>query len=35
LLLAQANTALRDLFNDLEALLLGMGDDVTKTERKY
>ena len=35
MLLARANTALRDLFNDLEALLLGMGDDVTKTERKY
>ena len=34
-LLAQANQALRDLFNDLEALLLGMGDDVTKTERKF
>jgi predicted transport protein len=34
-LLAQANPALHDLFNDLEALLLGMGDDVTKTERKF
>lgn len=34
-LLAQAQPALRDLFTDLDALLLGMGDDVTKTERKF
>lgn len=34
-LLAQAQPALDNLFKDLEALLLGMGDDVTKTERKF
>lgn len=34
-LLAQAQPALHDLLKDLEALLLGMGDDVTKTERKF
>ena len=34
-LLSQANPALQNLFNDLEALLLGMGDDVTKTQRKF
>lgn len=34
-LLAQAQPALHDLFKDLDALLLGMGDDVTKTERKF
>jgi predicted transport protein len=34
-LLTQANPALQDLFNDLEAVLLGMGDDVTKTQRKF
>ena len=34
-LLAQAQQALIDLFKDLEALLLAMGDDVTKTERKF
>jgi predicted transport protein len=34
-LLTQAQPKLHDLFKDLEALLLGMGDDVTKTERKF
>lgn len=34
-LLAQANPTLQNLYNDLEAMLLGMGDDVTKTQRKF
>jgi predicted transport protein len=34
-LLNQAQPELQDLFKDLEALLVGMGDDVTTTERKF
>ena len=34
-MLSQANPNLNNLFNDLEALLLGMGDDLTKTQRKF
>lgn len=34
-LLAQSNTGLQDLFKDLDALLMAMGDDVAKTERKF
>jgi predicted transport protein len=34
-LLSQANPALKNLFNDLEATLLSMGDDVTSTQRKF
>ncbi|OBG24199.1 DUF5655 domain-containing protein [Mycobacterium sp. 852002-51057_SCH5723018] len=34
-LLAEGQPAFLDLFRDLDALLVGMGDDVTKTERKF
>jgi predicted transport protein len=34
-LLREAQPPFLDLFQDLDALLAGMGDDVTKTERKF
>jgi predicted transport protein len=34
-LLAQAQPSLSNLFQDLDTMLIGMGDDVTKTERKF
>ncbi|OBH86162.1 DUF5655 domain-containing protein [Mycobacterium sp. E2989] len=34
-LLAQAQPSLSNLFQDLDTMLTGMGDDVTKTERKF
>jgi hypothetical protein len=33
--LAECEPAFLDLFKDLDALLVLMGDDVTKTERKF